>query len=308
MSKKEETSKQDENPGTIFPSAADDVAIARQVDKGDPHLDSPAYRLAYDDQEFILRDEMRPVRLLLELSKTELALNAHNINSTVVIFGSARTVEPEEAEKQLSQAQQALQLDPDSQAAKRLCQQAKVRLRHAGYYAQARKLAQQITEQSLLGKMPTLHVITGGGPGIMEAANRGADDCGGVSVGLNIVLPREQRPNPYTPPELCFRFHYFAMRKMHFLMRARALVVFPGGFGTMDELFETLTLVQTKKIKPMPILLFGREYWQRLLNFDVMVEEDMIDADDLNRFRYVESVEEAWDIIESQVTDGVAGV
>ncbi len=307
MSERKKSPTDESNPGgdglecRVFPSAAEDVALARLEDERAELMASPAYRLAYDDQAFILRDEMRPVRLLLELSKPELTLNAHNIDRTVVMFGSARTCDLDAAEKALLQAQKALQQQPNSKQAKSRFRQAETRLRHAGYYAQARKLAQLITEQSLLGKMPTLHVITGGGPGIMEAANRGASDVGGQSVGLNIVLPKEQQPNPYITPELCFRFHYFAMRKMHFLLRAQALVVFPGGFGTLDELFETLTLVQTKKIKPMPILLLGREYWQRLVNFDLLVEEGMIEPGDLDYFSYVESAEEAWEIIRAKV-------
>jgi len=301
MPENEEKSNAEATDNGIFPSAADDVEFARQADEGDLLLNSAAYRLAYDDQDFILRDEMRPVRLLLELSKTELTLNAHQIDRTVVVFGSARTRDPAVAKQRLIKAQKALADQPDSKQAKRTLRQAEIGHRQAGYYAQARELACLITEQSRLGGMPSLHVITGGGPGIMEAANRGARDRGGQSVGLNIVLPKEQRPNRYITPELCFRFHYFAMRKMHFLLRAQALVVFPGGFGTLDELFETLTLVQTQKIKPMPILLFGREYWQRLVQFELLVDEGMVDADDLDYFCYVESPEEAWAIIKNRV-------
>lgn len=281
----------------IFPTAADDVERAKQTESSNQLMDSPSYRLAYDDHEFLLRDEMRPVRLMLELSKPELALNEHGIENTVVIFGSARTLDPKAAEQHLLQARQRLQQQPDNAALKQQCRTAEARLRQAGYYQQSRVLGQLITEQSCLAKIPTLHVITGGGPGIMEAANRGAVDADGKSVGLNIVLPKEQAPNPYITPELCFRFHYFAMRKLHFLLRARALVVFPGGFGTLDELFETLTLVQTKKIKPLPILLFGQEYWQRVLNFEVLVEEGMIEAEDLKYFSYVETAEDAWQLI-----------
>ncbi len=289
-------------PDCIFPTAADDIERAKQTETSEQLMTSSAYRLAYDDQQFILCDEMRPVRLMLELSKPELTLNQHGIHSTVVIFGSARTPEPELASQQLSQAQHCLQQQPDNQQFMRECRQAEARVKQAGYYRQAQELAQLITEQSRLTGLPTLHVITGGGPGIMEAANRGAQDGGGESVGLNIVLPKEQRPNPYITPELCFRFHYFAMRKMHFLLRAQALVVFPGGFGTLDELFETLTLVQTKKVKPLPILLFGKQYWRRLVNFEVLVEEGMINADDLQLFSYVDSAEEAWQVIHRHVS------
>ncbi|WP_163831985.1 LOG family protein [Spartinivicinus ruber] len=285
----------------VFPSAADDVEHAKRVECSKQLMTSSAFRLAYDDKEFVLRDEMRPVRLLLELSKTELTLNDHNINNTVVMFGSARILRPKKAKKRLFHTKQQLEQQPDDPEFKNQYQQAKIRQQQTDYYTQARILAKIITEQSMLGDIPNLYVVTGGGPGIMEAANRGANDANGKSVGLNIVLPEEQQPNPYITSELCFRFHYFAMRKMHFLLRAKALVVFPGGFGTLDELFETLTLVQTKKIKPMPILLFGKEYWQRLLNWNVLVEEGMINEEDLNHFVYVESVEQAWQIIEKHV-------
>jgi len=184
---------------------------------------------------------------------------------------------------------------------------AKNRVKQAGYYQQARELARLITTQSMLNNVPKLHIITGGGPGIMEAANQGAHDAGGESVGLNIVLPREQQPNPYISPDLCFRFHYFAMRKMHFLLRAQALVIFPGGFGTMDEFFETLTLLQTKKIASLPILLFGREFWQRVLHFDVLIEEGMIDPENVQLFRYVDSATEAWDIIYQHILEQCKG-
>ncbi|MCX4027777.1 TIGR00730 family Rossman fold protein [Endozoicomonas sp. SM1973] len=294
-------SEENEFECRVFPSAADDVEHAKRVECSKQLMASSAFRLAYDDKAFVLRDEMRPVRLLLELSKTELILNDHNINNTVVMFGSARMLRPKKAKKQLFEAKQLLAQQPSNPDFKRQYKQAKIRQQQTDYYIQARALAKIITEQSMLGDIPNLYVITGGGPGIMEAANRGANDAKGKSVGLNIILPEEQQPNPYITPELCFRFHYFAMRKMHFLLRAKALVVFPGGFGTLDELFETLTLVQTKKIKPMPILLFGKAYWQRLLNWNVLTEEGMINEDDLNYFSYVESVNQAWEIIEKHV-------
>jgi uncharacterized protein (TIGR00730 family) len=282
----------------IFPSAADDVVRARRSEASNRLMATPAYRLAYDDQDFLLSDEMRPVRLMLELSKPELILDEHKVFNTIVIFGSARTVTPENAQRKLKQAELSLQQEPDDAQLKKKYQRAKTQLRQATYYQYARELGALITEQSRLSEVPDLHVITGGGPGIMEAANCGANDVGGKSVGLNIVLPREQYPNPYITPELCFRFHYFAMRKMHFLMRSKALVIFPGGFGTLDELFETLTLVQTKKIKPLPVLLFGREYWERIIHFDVMVEEGMITEEDISLISYVETAEEAWQAIE----------
>lgn len=282
----------------LFPSAADDIRHAKAIEPGaTEQTSSPAYRLAYDDDDFILRDELRPVRLMLELTKPELGLQEAGIEHTVVMFGSARTPDAEQAQRHCQQAAEDLAVTPDNKTLQKRRRLSERNLRNAAYYEQARRLAKFIATQSGVGAIPKLHVITGGGPGIMEAANRGAYESGQPSIGLNIVLPKEQRPNHYISPELCFRFHYFAMRKLHFLMRAKALVVFPGGFGTLDELFETLTLVQTGKIKPLPILIFGREYWQRLIDFELLVEEGMIDEQDLHWFRYVDTAEEAWGII-----------
>jgi hypothetical protein len=219
----------------------------------------------------------------------------------VVIFGSARTLNPDKAKVEHLEAKRAEQLEPNDVALKHQARLATKRLGQSVYYQQARALAKLITEQSLLNQIPKLHVMTGGGPGIMEAANRGAHDAGGQSIGLNIVLPHEQQPNPFITPELCFRFHYFAMRKMHFLLRAQALVIFPGGFGTLDELFETLTLLQTKKIDSLPILLFGKAFWQQAVDFELLVEEGMISRENLKIFRYVDSPEEAWGIISKHV-------
>ena len=283
-----------------FPSAADDAKTARLTPAVTPQLASPSYRLAFDDEEFLLRDEMRPVRLLLELSKPEMILTEHQVRHTVVIFGSARTLSRQEAEGFVQLAESNVQQDPQNTLLQSLLSQAKRNWRQAQNYETAQELARIITERSEVENISPIHVVTGGGPGIMEAANRGAHEAGGQSVGLNIVLPREQEPNPYITPELCFRFHYFAMRKMHFLMRARALVAFPGGFGTLDELFETLTLIQTGKIKPLPLLMFDRAYWQKLINWDLLVEDGMISPEDLTLLTYVDSVEEAWEIIRTQ--------
>jgi uncharacterized protein (TIGR00730 family) len=287
----------------LFPSAADDAALACKLPIGGDPANSSAFLLAYDDKEFLQSDAMRAVRVMLELSKPELALNEHHIEHTVVMFGSARVRTPESAEQNLQAAKQQLALDPEHQPSQIKLLGAQKQIEYLHYYQQARELARIITLESQRLPMPTLHVITGGGPGIMEAANRGATEACGKSVGLNIVLPHEQHPNPYIPPELCFRFHYFAMRKMHFLMRAQALVVFPGGFGTLDELFETLTLVQTGKIKPLPILLFGQSYWQKIINFQALVDEGMIDGDDLDLFVYVETAEQAWEVIKQRLSD-----
>jgi uncharacterized protein (TIGR00730 family) len=280
-----------------FPSAADDAKTARLTPAVTPQIASPSYRLAFDDDEFLLRAELRPVRLLLELSKPEMTLTEHQIRHTVVIFGSARTLSLEQAQAALEVANKNLLNNPNDPVLQELMRQAKRNLRQADNYETARTLAQIITERCGSDGVLPMHVITGGGPGIMEAANRGAHEAGGRSVGLNIVLPREQEPNPYITPELCFRFHYFAMRKMHFLLRARVLVAFPGGFGTLDELFETLTLIQTGKVKPLPLLLFDRAYWESLINWQLMVEEGMISPEDLTLFKFVDSVEEAWEII-----------
>lgn len=285
----------------IFPSAAEDVERAKDPYASELLMKTSSYRLAYDDQDFILSDAMRPVRLMLELSKTEKTLDHHNIHNTVVIFGSARTLNPETAKIELFEATRAEQREPNNVALKYQTKLAAKRVEHSVYYDLARALAKLITEQSLLNHVPKLHIMTGGGPGIMEAANLGAYDAGGKSIGLNIVLPHEQQPNPYISPDLCFRFHYFAMRKMHFLLRAQALVIFPGGFGTLDEFFETLTLLQTKKIASLPILLFGRSFWQRAVNFELLVEEGMISPENLHIFRYVDSPEEAWTIIYEHV-------
>ncbi len=227
---------------------------------------------------------------MLELSKPDQLLHKKGIQHTVVMFGSARTPSPEHMhELEKTGALSAAQL--------------LVKRQQARYYEEARKLAALITERSQCEECPQLHVITGGGPGIMEAANRGAADVGGDSIGLNIVLPHEQFPNQWITPELCFQFHYFAMRKMHFLLRARALVVFPGGFGTFDELFEALTLVKTKKIAAMPILIFGEEYWKKLINLDFMVEQGMISEADRALFQYVDTAEQAWELIKAGVND-----
>lgn len=294
--------KKADNKRKIFPTAAEDVEHACLSDSCETYVNSSSYRLAYDDKDFIMSDDMRGVRLMLEHSKTEITLTEFNIENTIVIFGSARTLHSTDAEQDYAKAVANLKLQPDNPEFKKQLFLSKGQLNQSKYYKIARAMATLITERSLAMDGSNITVITGGGPGIMEAANRGAFDAGGKSIGLNIVLPREQTPNTYITPELCFRFHYFAMRKLHFLLRARALIVFPGGFGTLDELFETLTLIQTRKIKPLPILLFGQEYWQRLINFDVMVEEGMIDEEDLQLFSYVETVEQAWEIIEQHLT------
>ncbi|HEY5656591.1 MAG TPA: TIGR00730 family Rossman fold protein [Myxococcota bacterium] len=254
---------------SAFPSAREDGHAARSRAKT-PQTLSPSYRLAFDDPDLLMRDELRPVRLQLELLKPELALQEQMIESTVVVFGSSRA--PSDAALEAGAPR-----GPDERSAD---------------YAQARRFARRISE-SRVGAALHPVVVTGGGPGIMEAANRGAHEAGARSIGLNIVLPTEQAPNPYVTPELSFQFHYFAIRKMHFLMRARALVCFPGGYGTLDELFETLTLIQTRKIEAIPVLLFREAWWRRIIDFEALAAEGMIARSDLDIFRFVEDADEA---------------
>ncbi|MBP6305739.1 MAG: TIGR00730 family Rossman fold protein [Giesbergeria sp.] len=252
------------------------------------HADSN--RLAFADPEFLFRPEVRGIRFQLELLKPELGQSEQGIEHTVVVYGSARFVAPDEAAEQLTQAQAS-----GDGAAIALAERA---VRNGVYYEQARQFSRLVAEHSNR-QIPEnrLFICTGGGPGIMEAANRGAHDVGAPTIGLNIVLPHEQSGNRFITPTLNFKFHYFALRKMHFMMRAKALVAFPGGFGTMDELFEVLTLVQTGKAKPVPIVLFGSDYWKRFINFEVLVEEGTISPEDLSLFRYVDNAEEAWCLV-----------
>ena len=276
-----------------FPSAHEDARSA-DLHVGTPQCTSPSYKLAFQDDEFILRDELRPVRLQLELMKPELLLQENNIKSTIVVFGSARLKEPEEARKEVERLETLCTSCPEREDYPVLLRRAKNGLKYSKYYDESRKLGRLISRNT---EDNSLVVITGGGEGIMGAANRGAHDVGAKNIGLNIVLPFEQRPNEYITPELSFQFHYFAIRKMHFLIRARGMVAFPGGFGTMDELFESLTLIQTGKVKPFPVLLFGREFWDTVINFDALVEAGTISEKDLNLFQYVETAEQAWEIL-----------
>jgi uncharacterized protein (TIGR00730 family) len=280
-----------------YPSASEGIEQSRaRVET--PQTTSPSYTLAFADQQFMLRDEMRGVRLLLEMTKPELLLKEHGIVSTIVMFGGTRVPEQKTAEERLEKARQAAASNPQDLKLQQSVSRAARVLEKACYYEECRKLARMITEYGQTDCECHYVVTTGGGPGIMEAANRGAAEVGGKNIGYNIVLPHEQAPNKYITPELCFQFHYFAIRKMHFLMRAKALVVFPGGFGTMDEMFEALTIIQTKKMKPLPILLFGREFWEKAINFRFLLEEGLIGPADLEIFHYVETAEEAWKIIE----------
>jgi uncharacterized protein (TIGR00730 family) len=236
-----------------------------------PQTRAPSYALAFADEDFMCREELRPVRLQLELLKPEMLMNEAGVNSTIVLFGGARIPEP--AKKDTARTQTLADL--------------------SAYYEQARRFAKMMTARSLESGGTDDVIVTGGGPGVMEAGNRGAQEAGGRSIGLNIVLPHEQAPNPFVTPELCFNFHYFAIRKMHFLMRASAVCVFPGGFGTLDEMFEALTLIQTGRMEQVPFLLFGRAFWEKIINWDALADAGTISADDLKLFRFVDTAEEA---------------
>ncbi len=248
-----------------------------------PQTRSPAYNLAFTDDAFMCQDELRPVRLQLELLKPEMLMSEYGVESTVVLFGGARIPEP--SKKDTARTQTLADLST--------------------FYDETREFARIMTERSKATGYKENVVVTGGGPGVMEAGNRGAVDAGGVSIGLNIVLPFEQAPNEYVTPELCFNFHYFAIRKMHFLMRANAIAVFPGGFGTMDELFEALTLIQTGRMKRVPFVLFGRDFWQKIINWDALAEAGTIAQSDLDLFQFVDTAQEALDVIDNWTAGGL---
>ena len=255
-----------------FRDATQDIETAREI-PDTPQTRAPAYRLAFADSDFLCREELRPVRLQLELLKPELLMSEYGIESTVVLFGGARIPAPDKK---------------DTARTKTLADLSR-------FYDEARKFARLVTERSMANENGGREnvIVTGGGPGVMEAGNRGAQDAGGVSIGLNIVLPHEQAPNEYVTPDLAFNFHYFAIRKMHFLMRANVIAVFPGGFGTLDEMFESLTLIQTGRMKPLPFLLFGKEFWKGIINWDALADAGTISESDLELFRFVETADEA---------------
>ncbi|QIK96698.1 lysine decarboxylase [Sphingomonas sp. HDW15A] len=273
-------------PKRIFPTSKVDAVSARHVPSS-PQTQSDAYKLAFQDTDFLLRPDLRPVRFQLELLKPELLMNEANIASMFIFYGSARVPEPSKAAELASKAR----TDWEKKVADRL-------VAKAHYYEEARKLA-RIASRFPVDDDGKRHfvVCSGGGPSFMEAANRGACDEGQESVGLNIVLPHEQLPNKFVTPDLSFQFHYFALRKMHFLLRARAVAVFPGGFGTFDEMFELLTLIQTGKVRPLPILLFGKEFWNRVVDFEALAEEGVISPHDLDLITWCETAEDAWDAV-----------
>jgi uncharacterized protein (TIGR00730 family) len=257
-----------------FRDSVEDVATARAV-PDTPQTRAPSYKLAFTDADFMTREELRPVRLQLELLKPQMMLDEAGVDTTIVLFGGARVPAPETTARHPGLAAMA------------------------PWYDEARRFARLMTERCLAGGGRDGVIVTGGGPGVMEAGNRGAAEAGGRSIGLNIVLPHEQAPNSYVTPDLCFNFHYFAIRKMHFLMRARAICGFPGGFGTLDELFESLTLIQTGRMKPVPLLLFGRAFWETVINWQALADAGTISQADLGLFHYVETAEEAVAVLDA---------
>lgn len=265
-----------DNRRAPFPDARADIETTKTT-PDTPQTRAPAYRLAFADEDFLCRDELRPVRLQLELLKPELMLTEYGINSTIVMFGGARI--PEVAKKDTARTKTLADLSQ--------------------YYEEAREFARLMTLRSMERDGKEDVIVTGGGPGVMEAGNRGAIDAGGQSIGLNIVLPHEQAPNEYVTPDLCFNFHYFGIRKMHFLLRARAVVTFPGGFGTLDELFESLTLIQTGRMQRIPFLLFGEGFWRSIVNWDALADAGTIAAEDLDLFKFVETAQQAVDVIDN---------
>jgi uncharacterized protein (TIGR00730 family) len=264
---------------TPLPHSDEDLERAKAV-PDTPQTRAATYRLAWNDEEFMTRRELRAVRLQLELLKPEMILAERGIRSTVILFGGARLPEP----------------GGEAWAAKDETQKKNLE-KNSKYYEEARKFAQICSRHSEISHYREYVVVTGGGPGVMEAGNRGAADVGAPSIGLNIVLPHEQAPNIYVTPELCFNFHYFAIRKMHFVMRAKAVAVFPGGFGTMDEFFETLTLIQTGRMERVPVILFGKEFWQRAIDLDYLAEQGTISPGDQDIIDFVDTADEAWEII-----------
>ena len=257
-------------------------------------LESPTYLRAYEDIELLHRTDLRPVRLQLELLKAELLQEEEGIESTVVLFGGSRIPDPEEADERMRAAERRARAHPDDKRAAYDVRVAENLSKKARYYDEARRFAHMVSEQCQHGGRLHYVIVTGGGPGIMEAGNRGAWDAGAKTMGMNITLPHEQAPNPYITPDLCFQFHYFAVRKMHLLLRAKAAVFFPGGYGTLDELFETLTLIQTMKMKPIPIVLVGAEFWNRLVDWDYLALEGTISPEDLDLFQICDTAEEIW--------------
>lgn len=280
-------------PGQIPATPADDPGAASRIEA---IMASPSYRLAVEDAAFLENDDTRGPRLEIDYLKPELLMRKHSIRGTIVVFGSTRICEPAAARRKLRALRRAEVGQPDTDPSSRLRATERIAAK-AHYYDVARQFGRLVSSANQDHRDHRIVIMTGSGPGIMEAANRGAFDLSMPSVGLNISLPNEQYPNPYVSPELCFRVHYFAIRKLHFLLRAKALVAFPGGFGTLDELFETLTLVQTRKIKPIPVVLVGKEFWRRAIDMDFLVDEGVIDPEDRDLFWFAETAKEIWESI-----------
>ena len=280
--------------GPLLPDTVlgDDVALV--AENMERILASPSYLLAQEDPALLTKEEMRGVRMLLELGKPELSLQADKIHSTVIVFGGTQIVERTAAERRLSEARRAAVAAPGDRRVAREVERSQRLLDHAHFYDSAREFAKLVSIDNQCESQRDYVVITGGGPGIMEAANRGAFDVGCKSIGLNIKLPAEQQPNPFITPELCFQFKYFALRKFHFILRAAAVVLFPGGFGTLDEMFETLTLRQTHRMQPVPIILFGHDYWSRVIDCQYLADSGVIADHHLDLFTYAETPAEAW--------------
>jgi len=280
--------------GRPVPPVPEDPAVRENLEK---ILASPSTLRAHEDLAWLARDELRGTRLELELERAEAIISEAGVTGTIVVFGGTRVVEKPEALRRLAEAEAAAAAAPGDAEALRVVERARRVLAKARYYDEAREFARIASTTCLKNGRCDFVVVTGGGPGVMEAANRGAFDVGATSLGFNIVLPHEQFPNPYITPGLCIYFHYFATRKMHFLIRAKALVAFPGGYGTLDELFETLTLIQTRKMPPVPVVLFGREFWEKAIDLDYLVEEGTIAPEDARLVSYAETAAEAWEAI-----------
>jgi len=280
--------------GRPVPPVPEDPAVRENLEK---ILASPSTLRAHEDLAWLARDELRGSRLELELERAEAIISEAGVTGTIVVFGGTRVVERPEAERRLAEAEAVASASPGDAEALRAVERARRVLAKARYYDEAREFGRIASTTCLKDGRCDFVVVTGGGPGVMEAANRGAFDVGATSLGFNIVLPHEQFPNPYITPGLCIYFHYFATRKMHFLIRAKALVAFPGGYGTLDELFETLTLIQTRKMPPVPVILFGREFWERAIDLDFLVEEGTIAPEDAQLVSYAETAAEAWETI-----------
>ncbi len=277
-------------------SSREDAEAPRNLER---ILQSESYRRADEDRDFLRSDDTRGVRLQIDYLKPQIQLDRHGIEHTIVVFGGTRILEPAAAAHEVERLRQAIRERPQERDLELRLGRAERILAKSGYYEVAREFGRLVGQSGEGPEDCRVVVMTGGGPGVMEAANRGAHDVGAKTVGLNIDLPHEQYPNPYVTPDLCFRFHYFALRKLHFLLRARALVAFPGGLGTLDELFETLTLIQTRKIEPIPVVLVGRDYWRRVFDIDYLFDEGVLDAEDLELFWYAEEAADVWDGIQS---------